>query len=219
MSKFLPIIFFFFLLISCGGKKTPPQPEVDMPKLPFMGDYEIIEKNVNGEIVYDTVFTTIPPFSFINQDGKVITEKNYERKVYIADFFFTTCPSICPKMTSTLGMVQEKLKNEPNFAILSHSIDPEYDNPEILKAYSQKNKADNKIWNFVTGDRDEIYDICENYYMAYAKRDSLAEGGYVHSGFLILIDKHKFVRAAYDGTRAELADSIVADVKTLLKEK
>jgi len=190
-----------------------------MPKLPFIGDYEIIEKEVNGQTVYDTVFTTIPPFSFTNQDNEIITEKNYHGKVYIADFFFTTCPSICPKMTSTLTLVQEKLKNEPNFAILSHSIDPEYDNPEILKAYSQKNNANNKMWNFVTGDRDEIYDLCENYYMAYAKRDSLAEGGYVHSGFLILVDKHKFVRAAYDGTRAELADSIAADVKILLNEK
>src|SRR5688572_28822750 len=129
MSKSLLFIFPFFILFSCGGKKTPPQPKVDMPKLPFMGDYEIIEKNVNGQIVYDTVFTTIPPFSFINQDGETITEKNYKGKVYIADFFFTTCPSICPKMTNTLGIVQEKLKNEPNFAILSHSIDPEYDTP------------------------------------------------------------------------------------------
>lgn len=190
-----------------------------MPKLPYMGDYEVIEKTVDGKTVYDTVFTTIPSFSFTNQDNQLITEKNYEGKVYIADFFFTTCPSICPKMTNTLTLVQEKLKDEPNFAILSHSIDPEYDNPEILKAYSQKNNANNKVWNFVTGDRDEIYDICENYYMAYAKVDSLAEGGYVHSGFLILVDKNKFVRAAYDGTRPELADSIAADVKLLLKEK
>lgn len=219
MTKSLLIVFSVLVLLSCGGKKTPPQPKVDMPKLPYMGDYEIIEKNINGETIYDTVFNTIPPFSFTNQDNKTITQSDYDGKVYIADFFFTTCPSICPKMTNTLTMVQEKLKDEPNFAILSHSIDPEYDNPEILKAYSQKNNANNKIWNFVTGDRDEIYDICENHYMAYAKKDSLAEGGYVHSGFLILVDKHKFVRAAYDGTRPEMADSIVADVKTLLKEK
>lgn len=219
MSKSSLIIFFSVIFISCGAKKTPPQPKMDMPKLPYMGDYEIIEKTENGKTIYDTVFTTIPAFSFTNQDNQQITEKNYEGKVYIADFFFTTCPSICPKMTNTLTMVQEKLKDEPNFAILSHSIDPEYDTPEILKSYSEKNHANNKVWNFVTGDRDEIYDICENYYMAYAKKDSLAEGGYVHSGFLILVDKHKFVRAAYDGTRPEVADSIAADVKLLLKEK
>lgn len=218
MRRPLLLIFSVLFLSACGGKKTPPPNEVDMPKLPYMGDYEVIEKTVDGKTVYDTVFTTIPPFSFTNQDNQLITEKNYEGKVYIADFFFTTCPSICPKMTNTLTLVQGKLKDEPNFAILSHSIDPEYDNPEILKAYSQKNNANNKVWNFVTGDKDEIYDLCENYYMAYAKADSLAEGGYVHSGFLILVDKNKFVRAAYDGTRPELADSIAADVKLLLKE-
>jgi len=189
-----------------------------MPKLPYMGTYDIVERTENGKTVYDTVFTSIPAFSFTNQDGKTITEKDYENKVYIADFFFTTCPSICPKMTNTLTLVQEKLKDEPNFAILSHSIDPEFDQPEILKAYAEKNKANSKVWNFVTGDKETIYDLCENYYMAYAMQDSLAEGGYVHSGFLILVDKHKFVRAAYDGTRPEVADSIAADVKLLLKE-
>jgi protein SCO1 len=210
---------FLVLLISCGSKKKPAENTVEMPKLPYMGTYEVVEKEENGSIVLDTIFTQIPPFRFINQDNREITEKDYEGKVYIADFFFTTCPSICPKMTNTLSLVQEKLKGESNFAILSHSIDPEFDQPSILKSYSEKNNADNNIWNFVTGDRDSIYDICENYYMAYAKKDSLAEGGYVHSGFLILVDKHKYVRAAYDGTRPELADSIAADVKLLLKEK
>jgi protein SCO1/2 len=215
-----PLFFFacLLLILSCGGKKTPPQHTVEMPKLPIMGDFEVVEKEENGNIVFDTIYTSIPPFSFTNQDNKIITEKDYAGKVYIADFFFTTCPSICPKMTNTLTLVQEKLKDVPNFAILSHSIDPEYDQPEILKSYAEKNKANIGIWNFVTGDRDEIYDICENYYMAYAKVDSLAEGGYVHSGFLILVDKNKHVRAAYDGTRPELADSIAADVRILLKE-
>lgn len=205
--------------MSCSGGKTPPQPKVEIPKLPYMGSYEIIEKEVDGKTIMDTVFTQIPAFSFINQDGDTITERAYKNKVYLADFFFTTCPSICPKMTNTLSLVQEKLKGEPDFAILSHSIDPEYDQPEVLKAYAEKNNANSQVWNFVTGDKEIIYDLCENYYMAYAKQDSLAEGGYIHSGFLILIDKNKYVRGAYDGTRPELADSIAADVKLLLKEK
>ncbi len=206
------------MLSACGGKKQSSQHTVDMPKLPYMGTYDVVEKTVDGKTVYDTVFTAIPDFRFTNQDNKIITEKDYEGKVYLADFFFTTCPSICPKMTNTLTLVQEKLKGVPQFAILSHSIDPEFDTPAKLKAYAEKNNANTQMWNFVTGDRDSIYDLCENYYMAYAKADSLAEGGYVHSGFLILIDKHKYVRAAYDGTRPELVDSIAADVKLLLKE-
>ena len=219
MKRSLLLIFLLVFISSCSGKKPAAQNKVDTPKLPYMGDFDLVEKTVDGKTVYDTVFTSIPPFRFINQDNQVVTEKNYEGKVYIADFFFTTCPSICPKMTNTLTLVQEKLKGVPEFAILSHSIDPEYDNPSILKAYAEKNQADLKRWNFVTGDRDSIYDLCENYYMAYAKKDTLAEGGYVHSGFLILVDKHKYVRGAYDGTRPELADSIAADVKLLLKEK
>ena len=218
MKKFLIIILSLFIF-SCGGQKKSQQHQVDMPKLPYMGKYDIIEKTENGKTVYDTVFTAIPSFRFINQDNKIITEKDYNGKVYIADFFFTTCPSICPKMTNTLTLVQEKLKGEPNFGILSHTIDPEFDNPSKLKAYAQKNNANPVVWNFVTGNRDTLYDLCENYYMAFAKMDSLAEGGYIHSGFLILIDKNKFVRGAYDGTRPEMADSIAADVKLLLKEQ
>lgn len=218
MNKTIFINLVLIFILSCSGKKNTPQPKVEIPKLPYMGTYEVIEKEVNGSIVLDTIFTQIPAFSFINQAGDTITEEKYKNKVYIADFFFTTCPSICPKMTNTLYLVQEKLKNESRFAILSHSIDPDYDQPEILQSYAEKNKANPAVWDFVTGDKETIYDLCENYYMAYAKKDSLAEGGYVHSGFLILIDKNKFVRGAYDGTRPELADSIVADVKLLLQE-
>lgn len=216
--KQILFIILSILLFSCGSKKKSQQHKVDMPKLPFMGEYDVNEKIENGKTVYDTVFNSIPPFRFINQDNKIITEKDYLGKVYIADFFFTSCLSICPKMTNTLTLVQEKLKDVPNFGILSHTIDPEFDNPSKLKAYAQKNNANPKVWNFVTGDRDTLYDLCENYYMAFAKIDSLAEGGYIHSGFLILIDKNKFVRGAYDGTKPEMADSIAADVKRLLLE-
>lgn len=219
MRKFCFFIFSIVLLTSCGGKKAPAKYSVETPRLPYMGTFEVIEKTENGKTVYDTVFTKIPPFQFINQDNKTVSDKDYTGKVYIADFFFTTCPSICPKMTNTLTLVQEKLKDVKDFAILSHSIDPAYDNPAVLKLYAEKNKANTNIWNFVTGDRDSIYDLAENFYMSYALEDSLADGGYVHSGFLILIDKNKYVRGAYDGTRAELADSIAADVKLLLQEK
>lgn len=207
------------LLLSCFGKRTEHKPVVNQQHLPIMGKFDLVEKTVDGQIVYDTVYRKIPTFSFTNQNGELTTEKNYENKVYLADFFFTTCPTICPKMTNTLYLVQEKLKGEKDFAILSHTIDPEFDSPTKLKAYAEKNKADESVWTFVTGDMDEIYDICENYYMSFAKTDSTAEGGYMHSGFLILVDKNKQVRGAYDGTMPENADQIAKDVKELLKEK
>jgi len=216
------VVFFisiFIIITACSGKPKSPKQKVDIPKLPFMGEYELVERTVNGKTVYDTVYNSIPDFGFINQDGDSISQRNFEGKVYIADFFFTTCPSICPKMTNTLFRVQEKLKGVKDFGILSHTIDPEFDTPEKLKAYARKNKSDSTLWNFVTGDQETIYDLCENDYMAFAKKDSLAEGGYLHSGFLILVDKHRRVRGAYDGTRPEMADSIAADVKLLLKEE
>lgn len=208
------------MMVSCsfsGGQKQNVH-KVESPRLPYMGNFDVVEVEDNGTVYLDTVYSKIPPFSFINQDGDPVTEKDYENKVYIADFFFTTCPSICPKMTNTLYLVQEQLKGENDFKILSHSIDPDYDTPEVLMDYSIKNKADNQVWDFVTGNRDEIYDICENHYMSHAKKDSTAEGGYIHSGFLILIDKNKYIRGAYDGTMPEMADTIVADVKLLLSE-
>jgi len=213
------MILLVLLIIACG-KKTPVQQQftVYQPSLPYMGPHTITERVENGVVTIDTIYHTIPPFSFIDQDGKTVTEKTIEGKVYLADFFFTTCPSICPKMATTLQLVHEKLKHEKQFMILSHTIDPEHDSPTVLKEYAAKLNADENQWKFLTGNRDSIYTICEESYMAFAYEDANAEGGFVHSGFLVLIDQNRHIRGAYDGTRAELADSIVADVKRLLKK-
>lgn len=213
------LILLAWLMAACGKKNAVQQQlTVYQPTLPYMGPHIIQEREENGVIITDTIYHTIPPFSFIDQDGNVVTEKTVEEKVYIADFFFTTCPSICPKMGATLQLVQEKLKNEPQFMILSHSIDPEHDTPAVLKEYAKKMGANESQWKFLTGNRDSVYTICEESYMAFAYEDVNAEGGFVHSGFLVLIDQNRHIRGAYDGTRAELADTIVADVKRLLNK-
>src|SRR5690606_38750968 len=124
-----------------------------------------------------------------------------------------------PKLSTTLGMIQEKMKGSPDFGILSHTIDPEHDTPAVLKAYAQEQNADSSVWTFVTGDKSEIYEICEYSYMAYAKPDAQEPGGFIHSGFLILIDKNKHIRGVYDGTRHEIVDTIIQDIHTLLNEK
>ncbi len=213
------LILLALLMATCGKKNAIQQQlTVYQPTLPYMGPHIIQEREENGVVITDTIYHTIPPFSFIDQDGNIVTEKIVDGKVYIADFFFTTCPSICPKMGATLQLVQEKLKNEPQFMILSHSIDPEHDTPVVLKEYAKKMGANESQWKFLTGSRDSIYTICEESYMAFAYEDANAEGGFVHSGFLVLIDQKRHIRGAYDGTRAELADSIVADVKRLLNK-
>lgn len=222
MRRYLFLPFLILMLFSSCKLKNEQKEEnmiVHSPSLPYMGEFDIVEKEKDGKIYYDTVYHKIPAFSFINQDGKEMTEKDVAGKVYIADFFFTTCPSICPKMSNTLFLVQEGLKEESNFSILSHSIDPDYDSPEKLKEYAQKYAANTKVWQFLTGDKEAIYDICENAYMAYAKKDPSAEGGYVHSGFLILVDQNMHVRGAYDGTLPEKSEEIIRDVKILLHEK
>lgn len=212
---------FPLLLLLAACSSTPKEDnkvQVHAPHLPYMGEYDVVTREVDGKMVTDTVYHQIPSFSFVNQDGKVVTDKDYDGKVYLADFFFTTCPSICPKMSGTLEIVQEKLKNEKGFAILSHTIDPDFDTVPVLKQYAIEHHADSTVWNFVTGNKDSIYTIAEFSYMAFAEKNDDAPGGYIHSGFLILIDQQKHIRGVYDGTRAELADQIANDVKTLLQE-
>lgn len=203
-------------LMACGSK---PQEEARFiaPHLPFMGPHDVQRVDLgDGTFRYDTVYHTIPPFFFTDQNGQPFTQEHLKGKVYLADFFFTSCPTICPKMTNTMRLVQASLKDEPNFHLVSHSIDPEFDSPEVLRAYATKKEADTTNWTFLTGDLLDIYDICEFGYMAFAKPDPEAPGGIIHSGFLVLVDQNKHIRGAYDGTRAELAPTIVQDIKSLL---
>lgn len=203
-------------LMACGSK-TEQNVTFTAPHLPFMGPHEVKRTlQDDGSFRYDTVYHTIPPFSFTDQGGQIFTHENLRGKVYLADFFFTSCPTICPKMTNTMRMVQESLKGEKDFHLVSHSIDPDFDTPEVLRAYAAKKEADTTNWTFLTGDLLDIYDICEFGYMAFAKPDPDAPGGIIHSGFLVLVDQNRHIRGAYDGTRSELVPTIVQDIQSLL---
>lgn len=208
------------LIFGCGEKnKAVETTKGTERKLPYLGDKEVVYSELNGEEIADTIYHTIPSFSFVNQSGRRVTQENYKGKIYIADFIFTTCPSICPVMTGHMKNVQEYFKNTPDVKILSHSIDPEYDTPEVLLKYALDKGADTSMWTFVTGDRDSIYTICEKGYMAFAKEDKKAEGGYIHSGFFVLIDRKGHIRGAYDGTDEGKVEDMIADIELLLNEK
>lgn len=207
------------VLFACKPKPQPDVYSLKTPRLPIMGEYFVDVKTVDGKEVNDTIYPTIPDFRFINQDGKEFTQKDLEGKVYLADFFFTTCPTICPKLANTLKLLNDKMKSEKRFMIVSHTIDPYNDSVEVLKQYSIEKGADNATWQFLTGDLDSIYAICEESYMSWAMDDPAQPGGFGHSGFLILVDTDKHIRAVYDGTRAELVDSIVSDIKYILNEQ
>ena len=140
----------------------------------------------------------VAPFSFTNQDGKTISNKDFEGKVYLVEFFFTTCPTICPRMNKNLVDIQNNFPNNNEFGIASFTINPEYDTPEILKAYAENYGVTNPNWHFLTGDKNAIYDLANKGFNLYAEQVEGAPGGFEHSGNFALIDKKGFIRSRTD---------------------
>lgn len=188
------------------------------PTLPIYGQREPVEKIVDGVTVTDTIYHTIPAFQFLNQDSTYTTDKDYDDKVYIANFFFTHCPSICPTMNRNLLKIYEQYKNDDQVYFLSHSIDFKYDQPSVLKEYANKLGVTNNHWNFVTGTKADIYGIA-NQYLVFTAEDKNAPGGYDHQGLLVLVDKQKRIRGAYDGTNDEQVEKLQKELAILLQEK
>lgn len=137
----------------------------------------------------------VPDFSFTDQNGKTITNKDYLGKVYVVEFFFTTCPTICPKMNRNLVQIQNTFQDFENFGVASFTINPDYDTPEVLKAYAERYGVTNPNWHLMTGNQDEIYDLANNGFPLYVAKDDEAEGGFEHSGHFALIDKEGFIRS------------------------
>ncbi|WP_159466724.1 SCO family protein [Dyadobacter sp. 3J3] len=187
-------------------------------KLPFYGEPEVTKKVVDGKETEQTVYPTIPDFSFINEDKEIVSDKDFKGKVYVADFFFVTCPTICPVMKKNMLTVYEEYKDNPDVKILSHTIDPEHDTPEVLKKYATDLGVTGKMWQFVTGDKEKIYDIGQKHYMVSALEDSSQAGGYIHSGAFVLVDKDRHIRGMYDGTTKDGTAKLIKDLATLLKE-
>lgn len=137
----------------------------------------------------------VPSFSFINQNGRIISNKDYEGKVYVIEFFFTTCPTICPRMNANLVQIQNTFKGFDNFGVASFTINPENDTSEVLKAYADKYGVTNPNWNLMTGDQIEIYKLANEGFNLYTAKDDNAEGGFEHSGNFALIDKNGYLRS------------------------
>jgi len=202
-SSLLCIVIIIIITTACQNKER---------QLPILGKKEI----VNNGSATDTVYHTIPDFKFIDQDSNVVTQKNFERKIYIADFFFTTCPTICPIMKTQMLRVYGKYKGNPEVAFLSHTIDPKHDTVAVLKDYADRLGISSDQWHMVTGDREKIFEIAQTHYMVSASEDPSAPGGAVHSGAFILIDKQKRIRGYYDGTKEEEVDRLIEDIPLLI---
>ncbi len=165
-------------------------------------------RDINPELVDSTVQHIgndhkIADFSFFNQNGKLISQKDYENKIYVADFFFTTCPTICPKMTNNMVWLQNQLKKYPDVKLLSFSVTPDIDTPEVLKKYALEKGVDDSKWNLVTGDKSAIYYLARKSYLAVktGKPDELYD--MVHTENFILVDKNNRIRGFYDGTNLD----------------
>ena len=206
--KIITLVLLAGILIACGKKK-----------LPILGERAVDVKMVNGKEVVDTIYQTVPDFSLTNQDGKIIDQNTTRGKIYVADFFFVTCPTICPRMKKNLLTVYNVYKGNPNILFLSHTIDPDHDSVSVLKDFAERLGADSKQWLFLTGNRDSIYELATHGYYATALPDSTEPGGYVHSGGLILIDKNRRVRGIYDGTSEKDTKTLMDDMELLLNEK
>ncbi len=202
----LPSIFYLLLY---SGKHN-------FHRLEFIGPKEAV---LNDQGKYDTIYHQIPYFEFVNQNGNKITRDDLLGHVYITDFFFATCPTICPKMTTNMSYLQEKFKDNKNLRFLSITVNPEHDSVSVLKEYAKKVHADTKNWDFVTGYKDSIYDIAFNGFFVSTQRDSIAPGGFLHSGMLILVDKNAHIRGYFDGTtHKEIKEKLIDAIDILYKE-
>ena len=182
-------------------------------------------RDINPELVDSTVQHIgndhkIADFAFTNQNGKVITQQDYENTIYVADFFFTTCPTICPKMTDNMVWLQNQLKNNPEVKLLSFSVTPDIDTPEVLKKYALEKGVDDARWNLVTGDKKDIYYLARKSYLAVktGKPEELYD--MVHTENFILVDKNKRIRGFYDGTNLDQPtnDPKTKNMKQLLED-
>jgi protein SCO1 len=204
MRFLLPIILTtaaVLVLIGCEDEKTT---------LPVLGERRV----VNG----DTIYHTVPDFEFVDQNGMAVNNKTFEKKIYVVDFFFIHCPTICPRVTASMLRIYQQYKNDPRVMLLAHSIDTRNDTVAALKRYANKLGADHRRWKFVTGEHDAIYAVADDYF-SIASEDPTAPGGFNHSGRLILVDSKRRVRAYCDGTDTIDVTKFIKSINLLLLEE
>src|SRR5919202_143750 len=215
----VPALLYLFLRFGTQNHYVLPRylPKIDSTKgEPLLGKVQLPD----GREVTDTLYNHIPPFKLTDQDGKVVDQSIVKNKIYVADFFFTRCGTICPKIASQLTRVQDIFRNNPNIVFLSYSVDPEHDSPDKLKAYAQKYEEIPGKWYFLTGDKAEIYDLAlHGFYLPAVDagvKDGKPDETFIHSEKLVLVDKEGIVRGFYDGTDKEDVDRLVLETRVLL---
>lgn len=215
-------LFLIIFVFACKEQAKENIKDVDSSRvahLPYYNNKSFTPNWLVPGTKEEQQFHKIPNFKFVNQLGDTVTQNTFKDKIYITDFFFTTCPGICPKMTNNMFKVQEAFKNNSQVLLLSHSVMPTTDSVSVLKTYAENNKVIDNKWHLVTGNRDEIYNLGRNHYFV---ENNLGEetdiNDFLHTENFLLIDKNKHIRGIYNGlNRASIAQLII-DVKALLKE-
>ena len=198
--------FVFFLLLSCVESSN-----IDLPIIgPSDFKNELVDNKVNKEQSH-----FVSDFELINQNGDTITNKDYENKIYVVDFFFTRCGSICPIMTNNMKKIQDKFLENDNLMLLSISVTPNIDNVETLKKYAKSKGVINSKWNIATGNKKHIYELARKSYFAVLKKGDGGLQDFIHTPNFILIDKKKQIRGIYDGTDDKEIKRVINDIKTL----
>lgn len=184
-------------------------------KLPYYGPKEV-------EAPGDTLYHTIPPFAFMGSDGQVVSDTSLAGNIIVADFFFTRCTTICPKMNGQMQQLQLRMGRDGVFkdvVLLSHTVDPEHDTPEVLAEHARHMQADPARWKFVTGTKEDLYLQGSEGYLLAAREDVMAPDGFLHSEHFVLVDKQRHIRGIYDGTKSAEVDRLFTDIKNLVREE
>ncbi len=209
--KKLPLIL--LVLAMCSACKPRSS---DKKTLPIYGNRQPVTKTADGKTVTDTVYNTIGKFKTVNQYGDSISNKSLDGTIYVADFFFTTCPSICPIMHRNMLSVYNEFKGRGDLKIISYTIDPKHDSVPVLKKYADKLGVSGNNWWFLRGEKDSIYKLSQSYLVRKPEED--AKQLFIHDGSFLLVDKQKRVRGAYDGTDPKQVDQMIEDIKSLQAE-
>jgi protein SCO1/2 len=213
--RILIISFILFSIVTVSLFYNALKPQ---KTLPIYNPADVNPELVDSTVQFVAKYHTIADFSFTNQNGKTVTQKDYEGKIYVADFFFTTCGSICPIMTTNMIDVQKAFADNPKVMILSHTVTPETDSVPVLKKYALEKGVIDSKWNLVTGDKKDIYSMARKSYLAVklGKPEELYD--MVHTENFVLVDAERRVRGFYDGTKKEEVKKLIEDIQWLLTE-
>ena len=188
-------------------------------KLPIYQPNMVKFQLVDSTIQHIKRFHKIDDFSLINQNNEVVSNETYDGKIYVADFFFTTCPGICPIMKENMITLQNEFINDDNILLLSHTVTPEIDSVSVLKKYSQEKGVLDTKWNMVTGDKKQIYNLARKSYLVAEDIESPRQYDMIHTENFVLVDSKRRIRGFYDGTDSDVMDNLISDIKILKKEE